>query len=316
MRDYLPASLYILPIVMLLAVPTALASTQKEGGPPLKITAVQTYLADIAQNVTGNRARINALLPLGADPHAFQPTPADMREVANSNVLIINGAGFEEYLDKMLHNVGGVRKIIDASAGLSFRSSGKSEPAGSEEEEQHHHHEGDPHFWLSPLNVIHYVENIRKGLTGADPGGAAVYSANAAAYTAELRELDRWISDQVKQIPENKRLLVTDHDEFGYFADRYGLEIIGMIIPSTSTEAAPSAMQIAQLVEKIRKTGTGAIFVEAGETPRLAEQVAGEAGIKVVTGLYSHSISQPGGPAPSYIEMMRYNTTLIVNALR
>lgn len=315
MRNYLPASLYILPIVMLLAAPTALASTQKEVVNPLKITAVQTYLADIAQNVTGNRARINALLPLGADPHAFQPTPADMREVANSNVLIINGAGFEEYLDKMLHNIGGVRKIVDASAGLSFRSPGKSESAGSEEE-KHHHHEGDPHFWLSPLNVIHYVENIRKGLTGADPGGAAAYSANAAAYTAELRELDRWISDQVKQIPENQRLLVTDHDEFGYFADRYGLEIIGMIIPSTSTEATPSAMQIAQLVEKIRKTGARAIFVEAGETPRLAEQIAGEAGIKVVIGLYSHSISQPGGPAPSYIEMMRHNTTLIVNALR
>ncbi|MHC1730077.1 MAG: metal ABC transporter substrate-binding protein [Syntrophobacteraceae bacterium] len=334
MRRYLPASICIFTVVILLAAPIAFASTQKEAGDPTKVMAVQTYLADIAQNIAGNRVKISALLPLGADPHAFQPTPADVKQVAQCNVLIINGAGFEEYLDELLQNVRGVRKIIDASAGLSFRSPGKDESAGTEEKDHHHeaehhhktephhaghHHEGDPHFWLSPVNVIRYVENIRNGLTGADPGGAEIYSANAATYTAKLRELDQWISDQVKEIPENKRLLVTDHDDFGYFgyfSDRYGFRIIGMVIPSFSTEASPSAKHTAQLVKKIRKTGVKAILLEAGEAPQLAEQIAREAGIKVVTGLHTHSVTQPDGPAPNYIEMMRFNTTAIVNALK
>ena len=314
------ATMGIFSVVILLATTFAFASTQKEAGNTLKVIAVETFLADIAQNIAGDRVQIRALLPVGADPHTFQPAPADVRQVAESNVLIINGAGFEEYLDELLKNLGGTRKVIDASAGLSFRAPGEDESAESDGKDPHHeaahHDEGDPHFWFSAANVVRYVENVCNGLSEADPGGAEIYAANAGKYTAKLRELDQWISDQVKQIPASGRLLVTDHDEFGYFADRYGFKIIGMVIPSFSSEASPSAMQITQLVKKIRQTGAKAIFLEAGEAPQLAEQIAREAAIKVVTGLYTHSISQPDGPASNYIEMMRHNTLTIVNALK
>ncbi len=338
MVRYLSASISILTAVMLTGLPGSFASTPKETGNPVKVIAVETFLADIAQNVAGTRLKIKALLPVGADPHTFQPTPADVRSVVESNVLVINGGGFEEYLDELLKNIGGVRKVIDSSAGLTFRIPGEYEPTDSDQKDDtrgviprggkerdtrdEHHHDavdhggGDPHFWLSAANVIHYVENIRHGLSEADPGGADLYAANARAYTEKLKELDQWISDQVKQIPENRRLFVTDHDDLGYFADRYGFRIVGMIIPSLSTEASPSAKQVAQLVKNIRKTGVKAIFLEAGEALQLAEQIAKEAGIKVVTGLYTHSTSQPGGLAPSYIEMMHYNTITIVNSLK
>ncbi len=317
---YLSALICIWTTMIFLGVPSAFTSTRKEAGNSIKVIAVETFLADIVRNIAGGRVQVKTLLPVGADPHTFQPTPADVRGVAESNVIVINGAGFEEYLDELLKNIGGVRKIIDSSAGLSFRTPGGDESADSDEKGHHqgeaHHDEGDPHFWLSAANVVNYVENIRHGLSEADPGGADLYAANARAYTEKLEELDQWILNQVKQIPENRRLLVTDHDDLGYFADRYGLRIVGMIIPSLSTEASPSAKQVTQLVKKIRGNGATVIFLEAGEAPRLAEQIAREAGIKVVTGLYTHSTSQPGGPAPSYIEMMRYNTATIVNALK
>jgi len=338
MRRYWLVGAGILLTMILQAAPMASASTRKDSGDPIKVIAVETFLADIAQNIAGNRIHISSLLPLGADPHTFQPTPADMKGIAESNVLIINGGGFEEYLDDLLKNLGGVRRVIDASAGLSFRAPGKEESTDSDERDHHdetaskggdehshkggHHHEtahhdgGDPHFWLSADNVIRYVENIRNGLSEADPAGAAVYAANAERYSAKLRDLDLWISDHVKQIPENRRLLVTDHDDLGYYADRYGLRIVGMVIPSISTEASPSARQVAGLVRKIRQTGAAAIFVETGEATQLAEQIAREAGIKVVTGLYTHSTSEPRGPCPNYIEMMRHNTGTIVNALK
>jgi ABC-type Zn uptake system ZnuABC Zn-binding protein ZnuA len=321
----------------------ALASGDKAGGTTIKVLAIETFLADVAQQVSGNRLKVAALLPMGADPHGFEPTPADVTKVAACNVLIINGAGFEGYLDMLLRNAGGVHRVIDASAGLTGRKteegkearenkggkqhgndhSGKGEhqhqgAVDHEAEQDHkgHQHERDPHFWLAPSNVVKYVENIRDGLSEADPDGAGTYAANADAYIIKLKELDLWIADQVKQVPESRRYLVTNHESFGYFADRYGLEIIGTVIPSVSTGAAPSAKQMVQLIERIRKTRVKAVFLETGANPQLAAQIAKEANIQVVTELYTHSITAPGGPAPNYIEMMRYNTKAIVNALQ
>jgi ABC-type Zn uptake system ZnuABC Zn-binding protein ZnuA len=180
----------------------------------------------------------------------------------------------------------------------------------------HHHHEGDPHFWLDPNNVVKYVENIRDGLIAADPDGKDIYTQNAASYIAQLNELDAWIKQQVNAIPEDRRLIVTNHESFGYFADRYGFKIIGTIIPSVSTGSSPSAQQMARLVDHIRETGAIAIFLETGSNPKLAEQIAQETGVKVVSDLYTHSITEPGGKAPTYIDMMKYNVQAIVEALK
>jgi len=161
-----------------------------------------------------------------------------------------------------------------------------------------------------------YVETIRAGLTAADPAGGELYAANAAAYTAELQALDAWIREQIETIPPERRLLVTNHESFGYFADRYGLAVGGALATSVSAGAAPSARQVAELVDQIRAPGAPAIFLEQGVNPQLAEQVAAETGAQVVTGLYTHSLTPPGGEAPTYIEMLRFNVTQIVTALR
>lgn len=274
-----------------------------------RVLATETFLADIARNIAGNRLKVDVLLPIGTDPHGFEPTPNDVRRVADSQVLIVNGAGFEEFLDRLLQNAGGSRIIIEASAGLPSRPVAPNEPRDPD-------HPTDPHFWLDPNNVIKYVENIRDGLSQADPAGASTYAANADAYIAQLKTLDQNIAAQVSVLPAERRVLVTDHDTLGYYADRYGFRIVGMIVPSISTGASPSAQQVAQLIQQIKATQAKAIFLETSTNPQLAQQIAQETGVKVVTGLHTHSLTEPNGPAPTYIEMMKYNTRLIVDALK
>jgi len=281
----------------------------------LKVLATESFLADIAQNVAGARLKVETLIPLGVDPHAFEPTPADVRRVADSQVLIANGAGLEEFLEKLLANAGGKRLVVEAAEGLKSRTAQPGEE-GETQDASAHHHEGDPHFWLDPNNVIRYVENIRDGLSQADPAGAATYRANADAYIAQLKELDRWIAEQVQAIPPERRLLVTNHESFGYFADRYGFKIVGTIMPSVSTGAAPSAQQLAALVNQIKSAKVKAIFLETGTNPQLAKQIAQETGVLVVTELYTHSLTEAKGLAPTYLMMMKYNVQAIVNALK
>jgi ABC-type Zn uptake system ZnuABC Zn-binding protein ZnuA len=164
--------------------------------------------------------------------------------------------------------------------------------------------------------AVHYVENIRDGLTQVDPAGKDVYARNAQTYIAKLKDLDGWIAAQVAQIPPERRLLVTNHETFGYFADRYGFTIVGTIVPSVSTDSSPSARQLGDLINRIRATHAPAVFLEAGVNPQLAAQLTAETGITVVSDLYTHSITDKNGNAPSYIDMMRYDVLRIVNALK
>jgi ABC-type Zn uptake system ZnuABC Zn-binding protein ZnuA len=271
-----------------------------------KVLAVENFLADVAQNVAGNRVKIDSLIPIGLDPHSFEPTPQDVARIADCDVLIVNGAGVESWLNSVLDNAGGKRIVVVASMGLKSRT-----PRIGELVEIN-----DPHFWLDPTKMVTYVENIRIGLSQADPEGASQYSKNAAAYKLKLADLDQWILDQVSQIPPQKRLLVTNHETFGYYADRYGFMVVGTVIPSVSTDASPSAQQMAQLIDLIRKSGAPAIFLETGANPQLADQIVKETGIKIFTNLFTHSITGPGGDAPSYLEMMRFDTKVIVEGLK
>jgi ABC-type Zn uptake system ZnuABC Zn-binding protein ZnuA len=318
------------------AADAAAASPQGAAELP-RVLAVESFLADIAQNVAGDRLQVSTLMPLGLDPHAFEPTPQDVVRVGESDVLIVNGAGFEGWLDEVLANAGGEQLVVAAAAGLASREPGADEAAAHVDEahtdeahadeahadeahadEAHagHDHEGDPHYWLDPNYVIDYVENIRDGLSQADPAGAETYAANAATYIAQLQELDTWIKGQIEQIPPERRLLVTNHESLGYYADRYGLRIVGAVVPSVTTGASPSAQQLAGLADLIRETGAPAVFLETGASDQLAQQLHEETGIAVVTDIYTHSITEAGGPAPTYLEMMRYNTERIAGALK
>jgi len=267
------------------------------------VLAAETFLADIAQNVAGKRLMVSALLPQGVDPHEFQPAPQDAIKIAQSEVLIVNGLGYETWLQKSLPDAeGGERLVVVASDGLIPTASGARPGA-------------DPHLWVDPLNVIRYTENIRDGLSKADPAGAAAYSANALAYTAKLRELDQWIRDEIGQIPPARRLLVTNHDELRYFAEEYGFVLTGAVIPSVTSEASPSPQEMASLIQSIKLSGAPAIFLDVSENRQLANQIAAESGAKVITGLYIETLSSAGGPAPTYIDMMKYDVTLMVKAL-
>jgi ABC-type Zn uptake system ZnuABC Zn-binding protein ZnuA len=272
----------------------------------LKVIASTTFLTDFAQNVAGDRFQVDSLLPPGADPHEYQAVPSDVQKVAESTAVIVNGLDYDQFIQPLLDNAGGTRLVIIASAGLQTRQM----------EEETGETVVDPHMWIAPTRVIKYVENIRDGLTEADPGGVDVYKANADAYISQLKELDTWITGQVAQIPQGRRLLVTNHDSLGYFAEEYGFTVIGTVVPGVSSEAAPSAQQMAALIDEINSTGAPAVFLNTSDNPDLADQVAAETNITVVTELYIETLSASAGPAATYIDMMKYNVSKIIEALK
>lgn len=303
--------------VFVLAACQPTADVQKPQQNSLQVVVVESFLADIVHNIAGERLEVETLMPSGLDPHSFEPTPKDVAKISDSDILFINGAGLEEWLEDIIENLPEDQLIITASAGLESRIEAEEGHEEGEvvEEVDEHDHEYDPHFWLNPLLVVKYVENIRDGLIRIDPEGSALYTANAETYIQQLIELDQYIEEKITQIPVDRRLIVTNHESFGYFADRYGFTIVGTILKSVSSGASPSALQMAELVDQMRSSGASAIFMETGSNPELAEQLSNETGIKVVYDLYTHSISEEGGNAPNYIELMKYNVEQIINAL-
>jgi ABC-type Zn uptake system ZnuABC Zn-binding protein ZnuA len=309
-----------------------------------KVLAVESFLADITKNIAGSRLVIETLMPIGLDPHSFEPSPGDVAKIAESGILIINGSGFEEWLEDIITGANEKIIVVECSKGLenriqdeggqlnsseqgvqvsgSVNEGGKDTVAVVEsvqeagaENEAGHHHDGDPHFWLDPNLVMVYVQNIRDALAKSDPQGKDLYNKNAEEYIDRLIELDTWIKEEVEIIPPDERLLVTNHESFGYYADRYGFKIIGTIIPNFSSASSPSAKEVSSLIEKIKAANVRGIFLETGSDSKIADQIAKETGINVVTELFTHSITEPGGPAPTYIEMMKFNTKTIVESL-
>jgi manganese transport system substrate-binding protein len=282
---------------------TSCGSAPKSNDNTLRVLASTTVLADITQNIAGDRARVESLLPIGADPHSYQAAPADVAKISDSDLLILNGLEYENFIMPLLENVGAKKMTVEATSGLSPRKD-----AGNEQGV-------DPHMWLDPNLVVTYVENIRDGLIKVDPEGTETYKSNADAYIAQLKDLNMWIEGQVNTIPAERRLLVTNHEAIGYFAERYGFEVAGSVIPSFSSNAAPSAQEIARLIDVIKKINAPAIFLDTADNNTLAQQIAGETSVKVVDDLHLESLSE-GAPAATYIEMMKYNVSKIVEALK
>ncbi len=286
--------------------PLGLAPGQK-----LRAVATTNIVGDVVRNVAGDAIALTVLLRVGQDPHSYQPVPSDLTAVSDAQVVFASGFGLEEFLADMLENVGGERYLIYVSAGIEpHMGHGHADEEHADDE----HQAVDPHVWFDVRHVMTWAENIAQALSALDPENATQYAANAAAYQAELAKLDQWIMDQIAQIPEANRRLVTNHEAFGYYAERYGLEQVGAIYP-VSPSAEPSAQDIARLETSIRELGVKAVFAESTVNPRLAQRVAQDTGLQIVP-LYSGSLGEPGTGAESYIEMMRYNTNAIVAALR
>ncbi|MDQ6694862.1 MAG: metal ABC transporter substrate-binding protein [Chloroflexota bacterium] len=266
--------------------------------------ATTTQIRSMAEAVAGDLATVRSLLPPGADAHSFEPRPSDVTAISQSALVLKNGVGLDDWVDKIITNAGGRRPLVTVSMGIPVRK-------GDPQEVQ-----GDPHIWFSVPNAITMTLNIRDALVNVDPTNAATYRSNADAYIAKLNILDRYIMDKVGSIPAEQRKIVTNHDAFGYFIDRYGLIYEGSVIPSMSADAQPSAQSIAALIEKIKSEHVKAIFLENSINPKQAQQIASDAGVKVVDTLYGDALGPAGSAGATYEGMMKYNTDTIVGALK
>ncbi len=316
-------------------------SAQPEG--KLRVVATTTIVGDVVRQVAGDRIDLSITLPVNADAHVFEPVPRDVTALAEADVVFANGFDFEERLVEIVENLDEPVNWVEVSAGVTPRRFGEGEVGGAhahgdegeahDDEDESHDDEGeahddedeshededegaiDAHVWMDPNNVIAWVGTVRDALIELDPANADAYRANAQLYRAFLVALDGWIKNRVAAIPPQQRLLVTDHDVYGYYAQAYGFELVGTVIPNVSTAAEPSARDLAEVEEAIRDTGAKAIFVGTTVNPALSRQVAEDTGVELVF-VFTGSLSEPGGPASTYLDYMRYNTNAIVEALK
>jgi ABC-type Zn uptake system ZnuABC Zn-binding protein ZnuA len=271
-------------------------------GATLEVVATTTQVADFARVVGGDRVRVTSLIKPNVDAHDYEPSPADIDAIARADVVLQNGVGLEAWLDDTIRSSGFQGPVVDTSQGVALR--------------QDEGGERDPHIWQNPRNARVMAANVERALAAAEPAAAGRFAANLAAYTRELQALDAEVARQIGSLANKK--LVTNHDAFGYYVDRYGLELVGSVIPSADTSAELSGRDIRDLVAKIKATKVKAIFTEASLPPRAAETIAGEAGVKVVGGedaLYGDSLGPAGSDGDTYLKMIRHNTATIVGGL-
>ena len=309
--------------------PTAAAPpSARTSQPTEKISVVTTsnIVADWTRAVGLDRVDVFPLLPTNADPHTFQPGAQDITRVADAVLVLSVGLSLEAgWLDKLIENAAQNPDVIVALGEtvdpiytmeiFDEHAVGYGDEGGSEETEEDGHGEIDPHFWFDPWRVKQTVSSIAAQLSTIDPAGQTFYLDNAAAYNRELDDLHAWIEEQVATLPEERRVLVTSHDSLQYFALRYGFEVAGAIFP-VSTDAEPTAKDLAGIIETIEHEGVSAVFTERSHSDRLARRIAEETGATLIGGLHTGSLGEEGGEAGTYLDLMRHNTTTIVEALR
>ena len=287
-------------------------SSGSEGTPTdegkLNVVATTSIIGDVVRNIGGEDIHLTVLIPAGSDPHSFEPSPQQIAALSDADIVFVNGFDLEQTLLPILESTVSKDKIVAVSEGVEpIAFAGEEGHAGEGEGE----HRYDPHTWMDPNNVIIWTENIERALSAADPAHADAYHARAEAYRQQLRELDAWIRAQIEPLLPLK--IVTDHKVFGYFARRYGIEQVGAIIPAYSSMAQPSAQELAQLEDAIRNLGVDAVLVGNTVNPQLAKQVAEDTGVRLIP-IFTGSLSGPDGPAPTYIDFMRYDVNAIVQA--
>jgi zinc/manganese transport system substrate-binding protein len=266
---------------------------------PLPVVASFSILGDFLRAVGGDAVRVSVLVGPDGDAHVYEPTPADARKVSEAKLVFVNGLGFEGWLDRLVAAADAKSRVVVASAGITpLKLDGGL----------------DPHAWQDVANARRYVENIRDALKSADPERSPLYEARAATYLATLEALDKEVASAIAAIPSQRRRIVSTHDAFGYFAARYGLDFIAP--QGVSTEAEPSARDIARIIDAARREKVAAIFLENISDPRLAQRLAKESGVMLGGELYSDALSKPDGPAASYVAMMRHNVAELTNALK
>lgn len=285
-----------------------------------RVVSSFTIVGEVVERVGGDRIEHRVLVGPNTDSHTYEPTPRDTAALGGAALIIQNGLGFEPWLDRMYAASGSRAMRVSVAEGLeSVRVPAEDDDAEMAGDHAGHDHQAgdyDPHVWFDLSNMVSIALAVAEALESIDPVGAAVYQANAAQYIAELRALDSWVFQQIGTLAPDRRKLVTSHDNFAYFARRYGLEIVGTALGSISTEVAdPSAGAVAALVTQIRATGVPAIFADNVSNPRLMDQIASAAGVELVPDLYTDALTERGTPAGTFDGLMRHNVTRIVTAL-
>jgi zinc/manganese transport system substrate-binding protein len=258
--------------------------------------ATTTHVADLVRNVGGERVEVDGILPPEADPHDYEPRPSDAAALSEAEVVFRSGGDLDEWLDELIESAGGDAAevtLLDAVEKIG----------------------DDPHWWQDPRNAILAVAAIRDALVEADPDGRAAYEQGAAAYTRELSKLDADIERCIERVPPDKRKIVTTHDSLGYFAERYGVEVIGAVIPSLSTQAQPSAKDVDELVRQIEDEDVEAIFPEVAVSQRLEQAISRESGAEVGPELWTDSLGPAGSGAETYLDALRADAAALAEGM-
>ena len=280
---------------------------------PINVVASFSILGDMTKKVGGERVQIHLLVGPDADAHVYQPTPTDAKTIAKANLVVINGYGFEGWIERLIKSSGYQGKVLVASNGIKPLKQ-SHEPDASKDRHQHDHTgDVDPHAWQDLSNALRYVDNIAQALSETDPAGKPTYLANAKKYKEQIATLDANVRKSFNAIPPERRKIVTSHDAFGYFSRAYGISCIAPV--GLNNEAEPSAADLGRIIKQIRREKIPAVFLESISDPRLLERIRQESGARVGGTLYSDSLSKADGPAATYLEMMRHNAKTLTSAL-
>ncbi|MEM1201125.1 MAG: metal ABC transporter substrate-binding protein [Pseudomonadota bacterium] len=264
----------------------------------IKVVASFSILGDMVQQVTGDLADVTTIVGPDADAHVYTPNAGDAKAVADAKVIFVNGLGFETWSQTLIENSGTKGKVFVATEGITpLKVDGET----------------DPHAWNTLTNGMIYVNNIAKNMAEVDPDHADAYKANAKAYNERLKALHDRALGEIAKLPAESRTVVTAHDAFGYLANGYGMTFLAPV--GIDTEAEPSAKELADLIDHLKKVKAGALFVENITSPALVEQISRETGIKIGGKIYSDALSERGGPATSYEKMFEHNLTTLISAL-
>lgn len=307
-----PGAVRTIPVILLLvSLPGAAgcgASSESQGeragerAPRLPVVATTMQLQDFTRQVGGERVAVTGILGPESEPHEYEPTPSDADAVSATRVVVANGANLDEWLGDLLRNAGSGAVRVDATEGIRLLP---TEERGFP---------GDPHVWHDPAGAKAMVDNVAAGLVRADPAGRATFERNSAKYKGRLDQMAAAIRAEFARVPPERRDLVTSHDAFGYFARAYGVNVVGSVLPTITTEDEPSGRQVRELVGEIRSEGVRTIFTEEAIDPALERQVAAEAGASVSTSLYADVLGEPRSGAETFIGAERANARAMLEA--
>jgi ABC-type Zn uptake system ZnuABC Zn-binding protein ZnuA len=263
------------------------------GSEQLRVVATTGQVADFAREVGGERVHVTGLLAPNADPHEFEIRPDDVKELSDAKLVVRSGGELDDWLEGAIDSSGAKALVVNLADAVKL--------AGD-----------DPHWWQDPRNAIAAVAKLRDALIEADPAGADGYRRRADAYSKRLQRLDRAVAACIAKVPASDRTLVTTHDALGYYARRYGIRVVGAVIPSRSTVAQPSAGEVSRLIETIRREHVKAVFAESSVRPDVEQAIARESGARLGTALWADTLGPAGSDGATYVDSIASNTAALV----